>query len=218
LALLQAYFDESHIGDHPVTTIGGFVATEKNWASVESAWRALLADLEVPYLHICEMRAQKGVFSSFEQWKIEYAETQCARIIEQNDIVPVYASIHCRDWDSMSGRDWEEFIERNLNPYYLAFEHVVQRSQFYAHRFDEVVAIVFSQQNEFNSRANDIYAGYENSPANKHLGSLTFANMRKVAPLQCADVIASEINEYWERVEGKPDDVGDLISNRPLIV
>jgi Protein of unknown function (DUF3800) len=215
--LLRACFDETHIGkSDPITSIAGFIAGKDDWDSVESQWRSLLRDLDVPYVHLAEMRAQKGVFAKCDQLKIKYAENQCAKIITENNLIPVFSSVSRADWNSMSGDNWNIFIARYKNPFHLAFEHVLQNVQFYARARGESVAIVFSEQDELRYTSNEIYNCYANPPVNVELDSLTFANMRKVIPLQTADVIASEINEYWERAEGRPDDLGDWLLKRPL--
>jgi hypothetical protein len=69
------------------------------------------------------------------------------------------------------------------------------------------VALVFDESNEPSRHAAGYYASLKESPGieNRHqLVSLSFADDKKVTPLQAADLLAYEFNKYHRGYVRKP--------------
>jgi hypothetical protein len=57
VCVIKGYFDNSGDAEDPqhrVVTVGGFIATERQWADFEIRWKANLLKYSLPYLHMKE--------------------------------------------------------------------------------------------------------------------------------------------------------------------
>jgi hypothetical protein len=62
--MFLAYFDKSGDVDQVATVVGGYLATVTEWERFDVDWRLLLAKEGVPYFHMKEFVACRGVFST----------------------------------------------------------------------------------------------------------------------------------------------------------
>jgi hypothetical protein len=72
---------------------------------------------------------------------------------------------------------------------------------------DVTVAIVFAEQSEFKHMARLLLEDFkENYPAAKRFDPPDFGDMKKVVPLQAADIVAYELHKEFERRRYRPQD------------
>jgi len=62
LMLYAAYIDESYTDEFPVFAVGGYLVREDKARDMDAEWRATLAKYRVPYFHMADVNACKGIF------------------------------------------------------------------------------------------------------------------------------------------------------------
>lgn len=68
IAVLKGYFDESGDGKDAKETsvsLAGYVARLEAWQRFEPAWRAVLAEFHLPYLHMADLKSRTGPYASW---------------------------------------------------------------------------------------------------------------------------------------------------------
>lgn len=104
-----AYFDASASHQDPkVMTLAGFVSTEEKWVKFERSWNAVLAQYNVPYLHMKEYAHSTG---AFQGWKRQEEKRKAFL----SDLIKV-AKLNVRKgfMCSMPLQDYEE-VNREFN-------------------------------------------------------------------------------------------------------
>ena len=203
-ALLHAYFDESGLNpSERICSVAGLVGTEDSWRSLEGAWKRQLDELENDYFHMTDCESRQGKFVLTDEPIRKYAVKQFSGIIAEHEVQPIFCSIPWEDWAGM-GPEAERFKRYYKKPFSLAFEYCVQKliEWSHVHADDEPVAMMFSEQNEFETTARKIFAGYKGSAFwGERLASIAFGNMRIFMPLQSADMMSYDVSKYWDHLE-----------------
>lgn len=65
MATLKAYFDDSK--NPQLLTIGGYLSDVDSWGRFESAWKQVLDDFSVPYLHMKETWDRDGIYKHIKE-------------------------------------------------------------------------------------------------------------------------------------------------------
>lgn len=64
--MFTCYFDEGGGEDHGFVVVCGYVASVERWKRFEFDWKRMLADHQIPYLHMKELAHFKG---PYKKWK-----------------------------------------------------------------------------------------------------------------------------------------------------
>lgn len=153
--MLRAYFDES--GTHNasvVTAMGGYVATEADWISLEREWNAILgevAHLGVTHFHLCDCLMGEGEFARCDTPTRNYVLTQLSKIAgsAKRNLTPIMSAVVQDDWDELN--DGGAFFQAFPTPVALCFENLVRELVMWAkdHAGGEKVAPVFAYRQEW---------------------------------------------------------------------
>lgn len=208
MALLTAYFDESGTsGDAPITVIAGFVGTESQWTAVEAQWTAVLAefaDKGVTRFHMTECVNQAGQFERIDSFWRDYVLNRLSGILHGSGLQAIWSGVDVRDFEREAD---DGFLKRYPKPYDLCIDDIAIKTKDWAREKapGSDVAVMFSKQNEYESRAARIFDAYQRQQKwHQHISSFTFASPDKVVPLQTADMIAYEACKEWENVRLRP--------------
>lgn len=203
-----AYFDESgtHGDPNGATTIGGFVATQHAWASVEAAWDAELkgwAQYGVQTYHAVDCLWGNKEFERLDQFKRHVIIFRLANILGEHDVQAIYSQVLNDEWEAAT-RGEASFLARYPKPYDFLFDDLVHQLRGWSKRKTrgEGVAPVFADHPEYTERSKEIFDAYLQQPSwSDCLTSITFSTPERLIPLQCADHIAFWIRFERERIE-----------------
>jgi hypothetical protein len=205
LAMLFAYFDESGLNpSERICSVAGLVGTEESWRSLAARWKPQLEELGIEHFHMTDCESGHGEFAGKDDAIRKYAVKQLAGIIAGHEVQPVFCAVPWEDWLAIDGPRVDDFKRSYPKPFHVAFEHCVQKlvEWSHVHADDEPIAMMFSEQNEFEATAREIFAAYKGSGFwGERLASIGFGQMRRFMPLQAADMVAGDINKYWDHVE-----------------
>lgn len=217
--MLTAYFDESTGGNPPHFFMSGYVSDERGWRRFEKEWKIALSDEHLPFIH------WKDFLGGYKEYKQalggEEKRQERERIAKRFlsiitnrsfNLQGIYASFALSDFEEFSPIIRQLGIEsKYAEPYHLGFQSVIQRLMTmlrsdYALDEDEVVNFVFDRHKDYGGAAKELFDGMTENPLlwfRRHLGALCFADMRRFAPLQAADVLANECQRDMKRLPGQ---------------
>ncbi len=200
-AVLKAYFDESGTdgAQSPVVVVAGFVATGDAWIAADERWRAALLEFGLDHYHAKDCEYGSGPF-----WKWagapemrRAATLALTEIIRDTGLYGFWAAIPRDDWEAEAD---SALLARYPEPYFLCFERCLQEVSAWSAQFQQgaPVAIVMSEQNEYEELASRIYRDYIAAKRPLALRSLTFTDMLSCTPCQAADLLAYAANKQFD--------------------
>jgi hypothetical protein len=194
ITLLVAFIDES--GTHnqygpQVTLVAGFIGAEAEWAAMVHPWVAAMGGRTFHY-------------------KDDSRETdlliQLAEILVERALIPVSAGFS-GEWEKAisAGEDWGK---RFPSCYHMVFEQcLAQVNELSDQHWDsEPVALIFSRQNEYAKRAEEVWRTATGNGLWRNLSHFGYQDPNSFPQLQAADMIAHEsfqclkvgTNEVWQ--------------------
>jgi hypothetical protein len=204
---LRAYCDESGTEGNDFV-IAGYVAPASEWQKLETPWNEALqlAGLSEFKMSDCEMGT--GEFAG----RTDRPELQALFIalIRSIDARGFAARIDLATYLTVRERI-AAGLRQGYDPAYLrTFDMEVQFITSVLDASvpkDERIAFIFDQQDEFAFKANQIYANMLQSHAQRdRLGPLSFADSKRLPPLQAADMLAYEVHRQFRHGERPPPD------------
>lgn len=205
--MLWAYFDDS--GTHAaseITTLGGLVGTDADWAALEADWCAVIDDFRehgLQAFHAADCERGGGDFAQIQKPIREAIARRFARVTAKHtNLRPFWSSVINEDWEAVAVPD-PDFIERYEKPLGLCFEWIVQQVDSWSERYmsGQPIALIFSEQKDYEDRMREIFSLYSESKHYARLKSITFGSYRDIVPLQAADQLATEMTRYWRASE-----------------
>ena len=203
ITLLIAYLDESgiHAGAE-ATLVAGFVGLPDDWEAIASEWESKLDIAGISSFHYNECKAGTGEFAYKETWVREWLVSQLAKLLAGSPLKAVIAGFR-GDWNSAisQGTEWDL---RFPSTYHFAFEMCIEQikylsSQYWDHK---PVTLVFSRQDEYESRAREIWQTFQANRLWSEFDSFSFGQPRNAFQLQAADMIAYEAYQYLISSDG----------------
>jgi hypothetical protein len=198
---MQAFLDDSGMGQAPASVIGGFVSTPAKWETFSNDWQdALDMRPSIAYFKMKEANALRG---QFKGWRIEQRDERIAflfSIIEKHALFGVSSAVQHSMYQSIFGNMLNVQGYNLQHPYFLLFHGVVtsiaQRLARIGH--EEPVEFVFDSQPDQMPK---MLQGWElfvavSGNAHKHLLTKppTFQDDKLALPIQAADLHA-----WWVR-------------------
>ena len=204
--MLIAYFDESGSKDTPLVTMAGYLSDEHHWNRFEREWARALNEHGAKYLHMKEYAHCRGEFEGWPEWKRKALMKKLIWTIKSNVKFRVGIVVPCEAYQQIVGS-----IDPNntrLSPFCHCFQSCMRAISEYCqkHKITDDVALVFDENNESSKHASGFYTSFKqsNAPSRNQLVSLSFADDKKVTPLQAADLLAYELNKYHRGYVRKP--------------
>lgn len=206
--MLSAYMDETgHSKDEAQKFVGmaGLIATAHYWEEFETKWNKALKDFKIAYFHMKDFANFQGFFEGWSELKRRKLLDRLLTIIDVTYALPFGSIVAMEDYRRLAPRVQTLFVD----PYFLAFGDCVMLSTVLMEPMppEERIAMVFSEQVEFRNRALKMYedAKQQLPQARERLKPPIFDDMRKLVPLQGADLVAYEIYKEYERQRYRPD-------------
>lgn len=212
MLILSAYFDETGSEADPnskVAGMGGLLAPAYRWEVFEEKWKKALAVEGVDYFHMKEFAHSVG---QFQTWKGDADRRRNFYDLLWSLIVDVQPLIlgcfyPLQEYRSMLSLDHRKSID---DIYFLAYQSCLGGVMEYTwNQWDSTgeVATIFDDKKGFKGRAMEMYEflmtnGFQTFQ--HKLPSPVFRDMRKIVPLQAADIIAYECAKELERRLYKP--------------
>jgi hypothetical protein len=179
-ALLHAYFDES--GTHnqygrQVTLVSGFIGTSREWRRVNKAW-TLAMNGET--FHYTDYQLEGGLLA------------RLADILAESRLCVVSAGFS-GDWDKAISHKSGWKI-RFPSCYHLVFEQCAEHMDRLSvdQWNNEPIATMFSRQNEYAKRSEEVWRTAKGNGLWQNLISFTYGDPGRFPQLQAADMIAHE--------------------------
>jgi hypothetical protein len=184
--------------------MAGLITKEESWLVYEREWGKILSHFKIPYIHMSERSKM------FKGWSDEKKKdlSRCVwEIIKNIEALPLGSIIPMDDY-----RPIEDRIRKYIpDPYFMAMMNCMafatgflRKSGPFKSTTDMRVALVFSDQVEFRPEALRMFEGVKKHWADQTkvdlIDSPIFRDMRKVTPLQAADIIAYEIYKEYDRL------------------
>ena len=217
LLMLTAYLDESHDvgGENSAYVIAGYLAPTERWNCLWGAWDRALAEEDIPEMHYSDCVSGNGkIFGGMTEARREAIQRRFIDIINspQYELVGFICGMEVKPYDALR-QEIEEAGQR-LPPrapvsgpisdhYFLSFQSAVEMManfEWVAKLPDaEQIAFVFDRRGDLQGRASYLYqrlCEHPLFPAGKRLGTLAFADRKRIKPLQAADMLANEAFRY----------------------
>lgn len=207
LVVLVAYFDESGAKDTPVMTMAGYMADERRWKRFEREWAKGLNEYGAKYLHMREYAQSKGEFNGWPEWKRVALMQKLTWVIRSNVMYMTASAVVCSDYKATVGSIDPSDTRRS--PFWLCYLSCISSILLYCQKetITDDVALVFDENSESSKHAIGFFTAfkdYEAIPNRSQLVSLSFADDKKITPLQAADLLAYEFNKYHRGFKRKP--------------
>jgi hypothetical protein len=208
MLIITAYLDESGTShDTDFVSMAGLVAAQEAWETFEYQWREALERFEIPYFHMKEYAPSVGCCAKWkgdEEKRREVLST-LIRIIDDAYAMPFGAVVSMADYRRLS----QEERDSLLDPYYICLQDCAMFATMMANGLppDERVAIIFSQNKQFESRSGELWRLMkEKFDFGFRLSTYAFSDMKDVVQLQAADIVAYEMRGYFDRLLKRPQD------------
>lgn len=215
--MLSAYFDETgHSRDEKQLFNGmaGVLAPADHWGAFEEKWGQTLKAFKIPFFHMKDFASLKGFFKGWSEGKRRRLYGKLLAHMETAYIFPVGVSTSMSAFRGFPEEQRKKFID----PYHLGFLTVIGQTTVFMNNAgmapEEKAELVFSDQVEFRSKAQELYdeiirAPYDTVPmlssarvVKSRILPPRFRDMRELAALQAADVVAYEVYKEHERLSG----------------
>ena len=197
ILFLQAFIDDSGVGQPPVSVLSGFIAPAEKWAAFAAEWQQVL-DMR-PAVAYLKMREAEACTGEFAHWSEERRDERLAlffSIIEQYASYAVTCAVpHDIYQRVFLGKVAKEhrFLE---HPYYILFYGIVHSIAHHFHRIGhkEPIDFVFDTQTDQVKRIIETWSEMQNFSAPEIrplvVNPPIFRDDKTTLPLQAADLHA----------------------------
>lgn len=189
MAVLQGYFDESgtHDGSRFIC-VAGYVFTKENSVAIETEWRYLLLDYNLPYFHMAECSKNIGIYRHLSVEECDDAARRAIGLIKRYASCGLAASVSSEDFPDMH-------LPMVKSAYSFACLQMLIGVKAWTeeHKIADRVDFFFEDGAEHEGEAKTLMQKIISSPSGKdnyHHASHTFAPKSDVILLQCADILA----------------------------
>ena len=225
VCVLKGYFDNSGDADdpqHKLLTVGGFLASEKQWAVFETRWQANLDKYKLPYLHMKEFAhfiPPFDIFRDNEPERISFLEG-CISVLKECGIKEaVCHGIRLSDVRRFNS-EYNHKIDAFSFCLYIAFIDIHERFGRDTHiellidRFSKITKKIYIA--EEYARADEYYHHPAYNIATRSLSE--DMSFKDVLPIQAADFLVWETcksqHKYDEWFEPRDNARGEWIPDQ----
>ena len=179
--------------------MAGLIAPSSEWQRFDKKWKATLRAFRVPYFHMKDFAHFRGYFADWDEEKRRRLLKKLLTHIESIRPIPIGVIFDMRAFRNLPSEKLAHLTE----PYMLSCAAMLSLT---SGMLDSVgvknrATIIFSDQVEFRQCALDYYkyAVGRDSLVGRTINSPGFGDMRQVAALQAADIIAYELYKECDR-------------------
>ncbi len=197
LLFLQAFIDDSGVGQPPMSVMGGFVAPAEKWADFAAEWQEIL-DMRpsIAYLKMNEAAAHAG---QFWHWSDERRDERIAlffSLIEKYATVGITSAVPTEIYNAVFRKHISKEWKHLKHPYYMLFFGIVHSISIHFERIGHTdpIDFIFDSQPDQTKRIMEAwdYLRVAGDPKLRHLvaNPPIFRDDRTTLPLQAADLHA----------------------------
>lgn len=193
--LMLAYFDFSgHPNDQKVIAIGGWIGTEKQWASLEQKWWKRLRRENIDHFHMNRFESRYDPFAGWDDNRRLSLISDLLAFINNAEILGDTIAIVVEDWKKLLEDKFNIAFERKRATYVLLMQHILWK---FARRVNlknnDTIACVFEEDAFIEGALGQQFINIKKDQyISTRLGTLRFGDKKKFAPLQAADLLAYE--------------------------
>jgi hypothetical protein len=205
-----AYCDESYDDKGIVFTVAGFLAKEEEWARLADRWAARCLQDGIDCYHATDCANGWNDFLPLSNEICIALNTDLITYLTETKLAGFAVSISNKDFSDVISCAPKARTILGSDPYYLAFQLFILQV---CHEINQVypeypLAFVFEQNEKVSGRAKRVYDDVrkKNPELAACMGTLIYADRRKLTPLQAADELAFEAMKNtlgW--LQGRPD-------------
>jgi len=191
-----AYCDESYDDKGIVFTVAGFLAKEDEWARLADRWATRCLQDGIDCYHATDCANGWNDFLPLSDEICIALNTDLITYLTETKLAGFAVSISNKDFSDVISSEPKARTILGSDPYYLAFQLFILQV---CHEINQVyseypLAFVFEQNEKVSGRAKRVYDDVrrENPELAACMGKLTYADRRKLTPLQAADELAFE--------------------------
>jgi hypothetical protein len=211
--MLQAYFDDSgtHEGSHNCV-VAGYWGGVNRWKRFEREWSAVLARESIEEFHANEFwpRIKGERLKPYRGWTDERHATfirDLLKVIFDSAVVPFGCGVLGAEWNEqpLSLREVITLADRpeKAKSMFIPFQRNIYRAASYCKPGVRMHFVIDdSTEPKVKSGIHRCFDAVKHSSVSDKdgfkdkLGDLTFADSKKAAPLQAADLLAYEMHRY----------------------
>ena len=201
LMFVQAYLDDSGMGQPPVSVIGGFIAPAEKWAAFSDEWQQIL-DMRpsIAYLKMSEAEACSGEFSHWSEQRRDERIALFFSVIEKYATAAIASAVPTEMYRKVFSGSVSKEFQYWEHPYFLLFYGAVTSlaQHFASTGLKEPIDFIFDSQPDQMKRILETWEmlGKHGDPKIRSLvtNPPIFRNDKLVLPLQAADLHA-----WWVR-------------------
>jgi hypothetical protein len=194
--VIRAFCDESYDAQSRIYTVGGFVARDKEWASLAKRWKNRCLRDGIQCYHSADCEARYGDFRHLSQQQTLELNTDLITEILDTRITGFATSLVLEDYRRVSASSEEARRIMGASPYLLTMQMFLVSvcGEIREDRPDYRVKFIFDRQKEFSGRAKHLYdeVKQKNPDTAPSMGTLSYADKVRFTPLQIADKLAYE--------------------------
>lgn len=162
---IRAYYDgsgKSHDPYYSLIALAGFSASEKVWPRVESEWKAVLAQYDVPYAHMKEVIHGKGPFKGWDKKKrVQFVLdliSALEKFTEQEELWG-YSCCVSKDGFERAREEIQYLRDRKIKIVDICADHCVGRLTFAQENYDSPrpITLYFDVGDPFICRIRRVY-------------------------------------------------------------
>ena len=198
LAMLEAYFDESHGTPESAYAVAGFVAPAEVWTAFDVAWRRVMEQEDLEFFHMSEFESRHGPYRDWSNDRRHRVLGQLIDIMVQHPILGIGSGILRTEFKDAISQLPARHPYRN--PYLISLQACLERIPEAVQQGalpDEPVSLFVElnprqQAPKHFDRLRRVFSWHERFP------SLVFHD-KHLAPLQAADLYAYECYKQIQR-------------------
>lgn len=209
---LSAYFDETgHSADQRQKFVGmaGLIAPASNWKRFEEKWMEALRlpFVDLPHFHMKDFANREKEYADWSEERRRKVLGKLLTVIEVAMPYPIGCIVSMERYRKLSQEHKDYFID----PYYMCYQSSIEGCVTFLESAkapdEEKIEMIFSDQVEFRHKALTLYEHIvQRRTLHAKRGTPPrFGDMRKLAALQAADLIAYERYKEIDRKTYRSD-------------
>jgi hypothetical protein len=210
--IIQAFLDDSGMGQAPASVIGGFVSTSERWAAFSLEWQqALDMRPSISYFKMKEANALRGEFKGWSTARRDERIALLFSIIERHAMFGVSSAIHHEMYNAIFRGKLTKSLASLEYPYFMLFHGVVTCiAQYLAKSGNEPIDFIFDTQPDQKKKMLEGWELFVSVSGDAHRALIrkppTFRDDKRVLPLQAADLHAWWVRKMCDSyLRGRPE-------------
>jgi hypothetical protein len=213
IAVLEGFFDDS--GTHQgslVTAMGGCVSRAEQWAAFAPEWRRVLDDFGVSFFHSTDLANSQEEYKNWDDSRKRSFITRLARVMGDYAKTAIAGLVVVDDYSIVP--EWARKTSAFGDQYNFCFQMCVGLTMNWIDGLNppmpqgDQVAFTFDQRPKGEGLTRNAYYYIKKfRDPNDRMGTLAFADKKRLLPLQAADFVAYESYKHLdnqERASGRP--------------